>query len=870
MHTVAGVAPSPSKRRLRDLVEAHRVADCVRGIEALNEARAEERLDKYYSRWRHFRALHAYASSTRLPPLRGRRSLLPSLPVACFEGCVTAVVPAMLVESMLLKCLGLDARDKTAMQLVQAALNCVAAPGANGPVVDYRRVCATWDTLEYPLVPPKERVARWFLAYASTSHGVEAVASAAELTALFTVASTTPAEEAEVAHCLQELVADRRRFSLADIVAYMDSHPWLPKLVGRQVWCVLPDETRLKYHRDKLGFSVVRVEQEQQAVRLQSALRFWALTTVRRRFGRWKEYAYLRHVKRLGMKHRMSVQLTRGLAGLRDNRRRRRWMHARVAMARRQYERRLQIAALDDWVFYWSSWQQLHVMAAWRGTAAWPPKVLADVFRRWVDFAKITIAERIHRYAVCAAKAQCLRTALQTSVFQAWVYYVVLQRRDKQAAAHQDAMVARSAELARVEREVAQMKVEEAIAREMIAREKKAIERARAAAFRVQTEQIVKLRQAREAIEKRTAKKLERQQRLDAASNAAWAEIERMALEKARAAAIKWLETPEGKAKLLEAATYMYETDPSTVVAALQADPTYSNVPNCVWVCRLEVLRSKAAAPKAYYMHLEDLNKVLCVNLTMKDCDAISREQFIQTRVNETMAQLAIRGAEEKLKVQHNRAAKTIQLLFRCRQAKKYVRGLTRAVVMRRIDPSTGIVVYYNTMSRTTSPTPPRIMGSAEATLPMESLNWVRRMNEAGDVFYFNQESLETSWTPPDHYVLCHKCRINFVTQRHAEKGHRYCVSCFAESIFIEREEAKARRPTKQTPVPDPRKSWTKVVVQAAKCVVCKTTLAAVLCHECTGDTTCQRCFTVLHSNAKLKHHTQHESLLHTSLSPAS
>ncbi|EQC33342.1 hypothetical protein SDRG_09318 [Saprolegnia diclina VS20] len=855
--------PSPSKRRLRELVEAARVATCTQDVDARDEAEAWARQDKYYTRWRHLRSLHAYYASRPAP-------LLPALHVACFEACVQAHVPLSLLESILIKCLGLDARDKQAIHLVRAVLDVIAEPSAHGLVVDYRRVTGMWDTLEQPLLAPRDRISRWFYVYASTKDNVEAIQTSSDLSAMCTLASSSPLEEAEVDHCLKDFFAEARAkrchtYTLSDLLAYAESHPWLPKLLDRQVWHILPDAIRLKYHRDKYGFSVLRVEQERYAVRLQLAVRTWSLAASRAHLHRWREWTHLSRRKKRGERHWQLVQCARGLAGFRDHCHRRRWMHVREVVARTQYHKSLLARVILDWCFFQTAWRALDMWAAARAERSRPPRLLRPVYTAWIQYTQLQFQLRRERHEICVAKARAVRAQLLQTMVAAWTYFVVLQKRDRQAAARQDAMVAADIERARVEREVAQMKIEDAIAREVLAREKKEVERARAAAFRAQTEQIKKMRKQRELIEYRTAKKIERQRRLDAANDAAWAEIEAMAKAKAREAAAKWLATPEGKAKLLESATYIYETDPSTVVAGLQADPAYGNVPNCVWVCRLEVFRSKAQPPKAYYMHTEELNKILCVNLTLADCDAIAREQYIQTRVNETMAQLAIRGAEERLKVLRNRSAKTIQLLFRCRQAKKYMRGLMRAVVMRRIDPTTGVVVYYNTMSRTTSPSPPLLMGAAVATLPMESLNWVRRMNDRGELFYFNQETLETSWTIPDGYVLCFKCKLNFVTQRHVATGVRYCVSCFAERIHLERQEANAIGEAT-----DPRKAWTKVVVQAAKCAVCKTSAAAVQCHDCLGDTTCLRCFTILHTNPKLKHHTQHESLLHTSNARAS
>ncbi|OQR89773.1 hypothetical protein THRCLA_09586, partial [Thraustotheca clavata] len=637
--------------------------------------------------------------------------------------------------------------------------------------------------------------------------------------------------------------------------------PWFPKLIERQIWRILPEEMRLEHRRDQYGVSLLRVEQEHRAVQLRKAFRYWSLTQVRQCFFRWDNFSYKRRIKRRGAEHFRIKQLHCGLKALLEHRNRQLWMHTRIEQARQQYHKKLLVTVLLDWVFYWASWQQLYFSATQRSLNGLPSRLLRPTYFAWIKYTQVTKEMKRNRHNICIKKILEARDKLKKRVYEQWKYYVEIQRRNRQASAQQEAMVARSIELARVECEVSQMQFEDELAQHVLLDEKREIERRRAELFKFQTENIKKLRKEREIIAYRTGKKKAHQERIDAANDAAWKEIERTAIAKTRELAKAWLNTAEGKVKLNELATYVYETDPATVVANLKVDPMYANVPNCAWVCRMEVFRNKTTPPKAYYMHLEDLNKILCVNLTMKDCETICREQFIQTKVNKALATLAVKGVEEKLRFLQERSAKTIQMLFRCRQAKKYVRSLQRSVVMRRIDPSTGAVVYFNTMSRETSWTPPRLIGSAENTLPMESLTWVRRMNDEGDMFYINQETLETSWTPPNHFIMCHKCKINFVTQRHVESGERYCVSCFAECIFLEREEAKKKSSAR--PVPDPRKCWTKVVVQAAKCSVCKTNVAVLLCHECLGDTTCQRCFNALHSNAKLRHHTKQESLVY-------
>ncbi|RHY93436.1 hypothetical protein DYB35_000111 [Aphanomyces astaci] len=414
------------------------------------------------------------------------------------------------------------------------------------------------------------------------------------------------------------------------------------------------------------------------------------------------------------------------------------------------------------------------------------------------------------------------------------------------------------------------------------------MERARKAMFREQARQVYEVRKVKKQEEARTALKKEREHAKAQLAQAAWTDIEQMAVAKARAAAEEWLQSPQGKrsiycmyisghfncvsgqVELHAAATDIYEDPPTNVAKMLQTDSTYSNVRDCVWVCRLENIGGRHAKVViiAYFYHTQRLEKVLCDDLTMKSSVMIASEHLIQARINAMKAQLAQRGQEEQVKFKRNAAAKRIQMLFRCRQARKYVRSLLRPLVMKRIDAATGRLVYFNIQERKTSPVPPRLMGAAEATLPVESATWVRRLDaDSGDQYYMDVSTGDTSWNPPNSYVMCKKCKINFCTSRNTETGERLCVSCYAEVAQLQRQADKAARAASSIkPDDDNKTTWTRIAVVPSKCCVCKVNNGERLCHECHGDITCARCFATLHKNPKLKHHTQHESLVYSDL----
>ena len=232
----------------------------------------------------------------------------------------------------------------------------------------------------------------------------------------------------------------------------------------------------------------------------------------------------------------------------------------------------------------------------------------------------------------------------------------------------------------------------------------------------------------------------------------------------------------------------------------------------------------------------------MCTELTPKHCKEIAKSKLIRQKINELLLKLRQKVIDQAQVDLENTAATRLQLMYLCWKALKHIRIVARTVYFKRIDPLTGKVVYFNIRTRITLKTAPIIMGSQTSTLTMESSTWVRRIDEVGNPFFMNLLTEETSWDAPAHFILCSQCRLNFVTKRCNEDGRRYCILCYADGMH------------KKTFAPEA--TWSKLPVQQAKCIVCKS-LAVHVCHECSGDALCQRCSKIVHQNVRIQHHTQ-------------
>jgi len=180
-------------------------------------------------------------------------------------------------------------------------------------------------------------------------------------------------------------------------------------------------------------------------------------------------------------------------------------------------------------------------------------------------------------------------------VFEAWKYYVQLEKLDRLSQARQNQMVADSVEYERYTMEIEIMSLEDRWAMQVRIDEIREHEKAMEKMFHDKSKQVYAVRKVKVQEARRDELKRERKAKQNIMNETAWAKILDSAVIEARKEAEAWLITSAGKKALHDAAVYIFEDSPNNVAASLRKDPTYSNIPDCVWQTRLEFFGGKNA-----------------------------------------------------------------------------------------------------------------------------------------------------------------------------------------------------------------------------------------------------------------------------------
>lgn len=446
-----------------------------------------------------------------------------------------------------------------------------------------------------------------------------------------------------------------------------------------------------------------------------------------------------------------------------------------------------------------------------------------------------------------------------------WHYYY---RRRKEVAdaevreqmLHQDLF-----EQKQIQNELAKIAIEDAISRAVEVKAREALELARQREFQEATNLVYTNRKTKQQKDERTRFKQEREALVRSEMESTWQSIESKLVVEVRQSTLAWFSTPEGKAAFQAEGSHIFEQDPNILQRVLIQDPHAFALPGCRWQLQLEDYGGRFAKP--FYLNSETFEKIMCDDLVVENCEEIAKEMLIQRRINAARLKMDQKAAQVLRAKQEHDAARKIQGLFRFRRALLASRSLIRAIYVKRIDPSSGDTVYFNIRRVETRRKPPRLIGSDEKLIPMESSSWVRRVDDEGNTYYMRidispdsqtgkddqlnddndglkEPEVMLSWYPPEHFVMCSRCKINFATRRWNETGARFCIGCYADGLHSNMFAGAA--------------TWTKLPVQPAKCIVCRNALADVVCHQCHGDATCARCFQAVHRNSpKLAAHNE-------------
>lgn len=339
----------------------------------------------------------------------------------------------------------------------------------------------------------------------------------------------------------------------------------------------------------------------------------------------------------------------------------------------------------------------------------------------------------------------------------------------------------------------------------------------------------------RKRLDKQEAERLAHKKALadrwDAQHDDFWADMKERSMAQARKDAAKWVMTPEGVAMVKEEAQWIYEEDPND--AAKRAKQG-EGVEGSEWKLLLD--EGGGVFAKAFFFN--GYSKFYCKDLKIKNCKVIAEANLIAVRalqIRDEMMKLVSREGNDR---ERNAAAAMLQNVFRCRKTRKVIKSMLQHIYVERVHPVTFRPSYYNTHVRKLFDQKPTLIHDVH--INRESKTWVLcRTEDSNEPYYFNQETEETAWTTPDHFILCTRCKVEPTTRRCRHDGRRYCVPCMCESIANKEhlnEDGTDHDFARAPPV-------------AVRCIVCTHTMAAVYCHECNDDAFCDSCYAQVHTH---------------------
>uniref|UniRef100_K3WP50 Uncharacterized protein n=1 Tax=Globisporangium ultimum (strain ATCC 200006 / CBS 805.95 / DAOM BR144) TaxID=431595 RepID=K3WP50_GLOUD len=640
----------------------------------------------------------------------------------------------------------------------------------------------------------------------------------------------------------------------------MDTHAAFLETIHMQCWTRLTDDTRLAFYHDLTLQATHHFENEQLKVRMQAAVNFWRLLEPRSRMNRWKRFVANVKLCKRGNAQFRACSSRKLVRALRSQRLRRQQMREWATIARVQHHWTLSHWIFRAWTVFTLSLRQVH-HAAWQRGIRHNERVRTR--RAWRRLAKYyEVDEKAHKAArqeaLDAFVAKRYRNMLRASMTD-WHYYYRRRKEVVDAQVREQALHRNLHEQARNTTECTQMALEDACSEAVEAQARELAERGRQRAFQDATQHVYAQRKLKQQEDARTQYKKGRRAQVLAQMDTTWQHIAEKLRVDVRSTTLAWFATPEGKAVYQVEGTRIFDLDPVVMQKAMvqHGDNHEFALPQgCRWKLQLEDYGGRFAKP--FYLNTETFEKLVCDEIVLDNCEEIAKEVLIQQRVDAALRELNAKVvAVARDKLEHD-AALSIQGLFRCRHALLVTRSVIRAMFVKCIDPSSGGQVYFNIRRVETWRKPPKLIGSDEPLIPVESTTWVRRVDDDSNTYYIRidtppsapdgmQHSSSSaaplwSWTPPEHFIMCMQCRMNFATRRCNESGARFCIMCYADN------ERKRRLLCSQEDN-SVLLTWTKLPVQPAKCIVCRNALADVVCHDCHGDATCSRCFDAVHRN---------------------
>ena len=155
----------------------------------------------------------------------------------------------------------------------------------------------------------------------------------------------------------------------------------------------------------------------------------------------------------------------------------------------------------------------------------------------------------------------------------------------------------------------------------------------------------------------------------------------------------------------------------------------------------------------------------------MPECRKIARSNYIAEQKRLALEEYHALHGEEVTFKKRGQAAFTIQSAFRAHQMKQLIRRMIKKVYVKRVEPDSGMVFYFNTQHATVHWDKPAALRSGEDI--EDPPDWRVRYDKEGDIFncrgqyFYEQKSKgKKQMHKPEGYLGCYVCGLNFATRK--------------------------------------------------------------------------------------------------------
>eukprot|EP00750_Incisomonas_marina_P018225 INCI2766.1.p1 GENE.INCI2766.1~~INCI2766.1.p1 ORF type:complete len:899 (-),score=139.34 INCI2766.1:1136-3832(-) len=807
-------------------------------VEANDKARRAKAMKRYDRRWKHLINLHDFLTQ---PQFTFSKSLLYVFGTN-FPKSTAAYARLLGVLSTSLKV------PPVQLELwLKPVFQCFDRKGQDACPI--RELLLGYRILSTPMVTPRDRLLEAFKVYDTMW---TASVSRQDIMRIFLVPSASEAERDEmreqVVAAFGEITKENRGQPIARQFFEMalDANPRLVQVFHRQCWDRLPNKIREKVLAKQIEVSEADFRKHVEQINLRRARALYEPTALRKRFKRWVEFTQDAHRERLAYRHWKLYRKKRGLRRLRNRVENRRAHQARMIVA--QAHCRLESIKLgfEDWITFLDYWEErikrsediahahfAHVtfkkfFAPWR--ELWYSNRAYHFHRRWT-LRKHFLAMRDRFFEIKAKENQ--------QRYAAEVRAGLLAIEMAQSSEHAELLGMRQAEAEQraYEAEVRRLKAVEEEEREYQRKIKEAAIRAQG------RKKLMKQFNARYENKQEQARLREEKFKHE------WDFLMQQTMERNREDSKKWLfNTEDGRVrleldtkKLMKAWEDCWQGVKSPKLS--EWEPKYDPVYGTIFWLNTRTMEKIGSGDK----------------LDKADAQRIAVEQFVAARTEEELNRFYDIRAREKERLASHRAAVMVQNAYRIRKSRKFLRLVAQTVWIKTMDPGTGEYLCYNEVTEEFSGKLEGVQGAKKPFMlgkdgDIEPNLWqVRFHPDNGRLQYYNRKlPWESSFDPPQGYVLCYKCNTDFacrqnivgvnVSTRQKIKGGKYCRKCYNIDF--------GRRPYVNF------RNWKRYPVVRQQCVFCKEDWATILCYECDG-TYCEKCSGLFHSKGQQANHTE-------------